>query len=117
MANLVKRLVKGSPLTHAELDGNFENLNQELATKAVAADIDAALNTVGTNLAATIAGLAPSANIDTTNADNITSGTLAVARLPDLDWSKIVFGKPTTLAGYGITDAMKVGVTIDGGTF
>jgi len=31
--------------------------------------------------------------------------TLAAADIPALDWSKITTGKPTTLAGYGITDA------------
>ncbi|UZE21865.1 hypothetical protein LOY67_17615 [Pseudomonas sp. B21-056] len=37
----------------------------------------------------------------------ITAGTaLATADIPALDWSKITTGKPTTLAGYGITDAM-----------
>ena len=30
---------------------------------------------------------------------------LAAADIPNLDWSKIASGKPTTLAGYGITDA------------
>ena len=32
--------------------------------------------------------------------------TLAAADIPALDWSKITTGKPTTLAGYGITDAL-----------
>ena len=31
--------------------------------------------------------------------------TLVAADVPALDWSKITTGKPTTLAGYGITDA------------
>lgn len=36
----------------------------------------------------------------------VTSGTsLSAADIPSLDWSKITTGKPTTLAGYGITDA------------
>ena len=39
------------------------------------------------------------------NADNLTSGTVAAARIASLDWSKIATGKPTTLSGYGITDA------------
>lgn len=30
---------------------------------------------------------------------------LSSANIPSLDWSKITSGKPTTLAGYGITDA------------
>ncbi|AIS15529.1 hypothetical protein JM49_28765 [Pseudomonas chlororaphis subsp. aurantiaca] len=29
--------------------------------------------------------------------------------IPDLDWSKIASGKPTTLKGYGITDALHTG--------
>ncbi|MFM5317357.1 tail fiber domain-containing protein [Aeromonas veronii] len=36
----------------------------------------------------------------------VTSGSAMVAAdIPNLDWSKITSGKPTTLAGYGITDA------------
>lgn len=36
----------------------------------------------------------------------VTSGTnLFSTDIPNLDWSKITTGKPTTLAGYGITDA------------
>ena len=36
----------------------------------------------------------------------VTSGTnLSSTDIPNLDWSKINTGKPTTLAGYGITDA------------
>lgn len=34
-----------------------------------------------------------------------TAGTLAEADIPALDWSKITTGKPTTVTGYGITDA------------
>ncbi len=33
--------------------------------------------------------------------------SLAASDVPNLDWSKITSGKPTTLAGYGITDAVK----------
>ena len=40
------------------------------------------------------------------NANNLTSGTVADARIPSLNWSKITTGKPTTLSGYGITDAV-----------
>ncbi|WP_100488545.1 hypothetical protein [Sporolactobacillus pectinivorans] len=37
----------------------------------------------------------------------VTSGTqLASADIPALDWSKIATGKPTTLSGYGIIDAV-----------
>lgn len=37
----------------------------------------------------------------------VTAGaTLAATDIPALDWGKITTGKPTTLAGYGITDAL-----------
>jgi hypothetical protein len=37
----------------------------------------------------------------------VTAGaTLVIADIPSLDWSKITTGKPTSLAGYGITDAI-----------
>lgn len=34
--------------------------------------------------------------------------SLAAADVPNLDWSKITSGKPTTLSGYGITDALNI---------
>ena len=38
----------------------------------------------------------------------VTSGTtLSATDIPNLDWTKITSGTPTTLSGYGITDAMK----------
>ncbi|MDO0876766.1 tail fiber protein [Anoxybacillus gonensis] len=37
----------------------------------------------------------------------VTAGqSLSASDIPNLDWSKITSGKPTTLAGYGITDAI-----------
>lgn len=43
------------------------------------------------------------------------TGVLAPEDIPGLDWTKIVSGKPTTLAGYGITDAVnKEGDTMVG---
>lgn len=37
----------------------------------------------------------------------VTTGqSLSASDIPNLDWSKITTGKPTTLAGYGITDAI-----------
>lgn len=38
MATIVLRLVKGAPLTNAEVDGNFSNINNELITKLAASD-------------------------------------------------------------------------------
>lgn len=44
----------------------------------------------------------------TVNAKGLVTGgaTLLAADIPTLDWSKISTGKPTTLNGYGITDAV-----------
>ncbi|MFV8248540.1 beta strand repeat-containing protein [Bdellovibrio bacteriovorus] len=43
------------------------------------------------------------------------NGALVAADVPALDWAKITTGKPTTLAGYGITDAVsKNGDTMAG---
>lgn len=34
-------------------------------------------------------------------------GSLTSTDIPSLDWSKVTTGKPTTLAGYGVSDAVK----------
>lgn len=45
----------------------------------------------------------------------VNAKTLTNDDIPNLDWSKIVDGKPTTLAGYGITDGInKNGDTLTG---
>lgn len=45
------------------------------------------------------------------NAKGLVIGNQALlpGDIPNLDWSKITSGKPTTLAGYGITDALRSG--------
>lgn len=50
------------------------------------------------------AGSYPKVTVDAKG--RVTAGTtLSASDIPALDWSKITSGKPTTLAGYGITDA------------
>ena len=52
------------------------------------------------------AGTYPKVTVDAKG--RVTGGSLLSATdVPALDWSKITTGKPTTLAGYGITDAAK----------
>ena len=46
----------------------------------------------------------------------ISGTTLSASDIPVLDWSKITTGKPTTLSGYGITDAVQSNTTITGAT-
>ena len=56
------------------------------------------------------------AKVTVTNKGIVTEGSsLTVDDVPNLNWSKIVTGKPTTLAGYGITDGFpKTGGTPTG---
>ena len=50
------------------------------------------------------AGTYPKVTVDAKG--RVTAGAaLAATDVPSLDWSKITTGKPTTLSGYGITDA------------
>ncbi|UQD52298.1 hypothetical protein C0971_09960 [Bacillus methanolicus] len=57
------------------------------------------------------AGTYPKVTVDSKG--RVTSGqSLSASDIPNLDWSKITSGKPTTLSGYGISD----GVQNAGGT-
>lgn len=46
--------------------------------------------------------------VTTDSKGRVTSGStsLVASDIPNLDWSKITSGKPTTLSGYGITDSL-----------
>ena len=62
------------------------------------------------------AGTYPKVTVDAKG--RVTSGSsLAASDIPSLDWSKITSGKPTTLGGYGITDAVTANAAITAGTF
>lgn len=68
MATLVLRNSKGSPLTFAEVDANFTNLNNELATKTtsgsiVNADISTSAAIAGTKISYGVTAVA-ALNID-----------------------------------------------------
>lgn len=66
---------------------------------ALSGDVTLSLGTSGVT-----AGTYTKVTVDTYG--RVTAGAnLAAADIPSLDWSKITTGKPTTLAGYGITDA------------
>lgn len=55
---------------------------------------------------ATVGTAGTYAKVTTDAYGRVTSGTtLSASDIPSLPWSKITSGKPTTLAGYGITDA------------
>ena len=73
MATITYRLVKGEALTNAEIDANFENLNDELATKLTATDYNAAdvltkLKTVDGSSSGLDADLLDGLNTSSTNA-------------------------------------------------
>lgn len=53
-----------------------------------------------------VAGIAATGIIRRTAANTWSATTLAATDIPNLDWTKITSGKPTTLAGYGITDSV-----------
>ncbi|CUA82084.1 hypothetical protein Ga0061063_0939 [Gulbenkiania indica] len=67
-------------------------------------NVSAAMALAPTGVAA---GTYPKVTVDAKG--RVTGGAgLAAADIPALDWSKITSGKPTTLAGYGITDLVAV---------
>ena len=95
----VKIGVKGADVVAAQAD--FDG--------SLNADIDIVLSDTGVT-----AGTYTKVTVDAKG--RVTGSAALVAEdIPDLDWAKIVSGKPDTLAGYGITDAVnKAGDTMTG---
>ena len=95
----VKIGVKGADVVAAQTD--FDG--------SLNADIDIVLSDTGVT-----AGTYSKVTVDAKG--RVTGSAALVAEdIPNLDWAKIVSGKPDTLAGYGITDAVnKAGDTMTG---
>ena len=91
--------VKGADVVAAQVD--FDG--------SLDADIEIVLSDTGVS-----AGTYTKVTVDAKG--RVTASSALVAEdIPDLDWTKIVSGKPDTLAGYGITDAVnKAGDTMTG---
>lgn len=116
MSDITTRSGKGSPLTNTELDANFTNLNNDKAEKTVTVSAGTGL-TGGGDLSAnrtialatsgvTAGSVGSSTQIPILEIDQygrVTDKSYAsISTTPS--WSSIT-DKPTTLSGYGITDA------------
>lgn len=74
------------------------------STYTAGTGIDITLDVISLVSGVVSAGTYPKVTVDTYG--RVTTGTtLSASDVPSLDWGKITSGKPTTLAGYGITDA------------
>lgn len=70
MATIVTRAGKGSPLTHAEVDANFGNLNTDkVETSSISAYGSSLINDADASAARTTLGLGSAATSNTTDFD------------------------------------------------
>lgn len=73
---IVKRLIKGSALTHAELDGNFTDLDGRVSTLESASDSDSqTLTLAGTNLSISGGNTVDLSGLDSDTNTYVSSGT------------------------------------------
>jgi hypothetical protein len=123
MATIVLRLVKGTPLTNAEVDNNFSNLNVELgnvssnvgaralltttATSNVVVAINEVLTRATSNVAitgGTISGIATlaatTANVTTAN---VTTANITTANIATINGNVAVFSNTVTALDFNST--------------
>ncbi|MDG0817665.1 beta strand repeat-containing protein [Bdellovibrio svalbardensis] len=92
-----------SPLLASDLSGTISAANLPAFTGDVTSSVGSSTLTLA---AAGTAGTYY--KVTTDSKGRVTSGSAALiaADIPNLDWSKITSGTPTTLSGYGITDSL-----------
>jgi hypothetical protein len=98
------RLTKGSELTFQELDNNFTDLNGRVSALETSDANDISLTSLSVTTAS--AGTAGLSYNNTTGVFTYTPPDLSsyLTSVPAQSFASLT-GKPTTLAGYGITDA------------
>lgn len=102
----------GAVVTAIGGSGTFARKADALAITGDAAGTGTLAGGVALTLAnsGVAAGTYPKLTVDAKG--RVTAGAnLAATDIPSLDWSKLTSGKPTTIAGYGITDALQLGAT------
>lgn len=89
--------------------GNVDNLAASGYLTALSSDTTNAVSITvgGTTKNITVTAMKTSLGLGSL----ATKDSLVASDIPSLDWSKITSGKPTTLAGYGITDAYTASAT------
>ena len=97
------RLTKGSELTFQELDDNFTDLNSRVSTLETSDTNDISLTSLSVTTAS--AGTAGLSYNNTTGVFTYTPPDLSsyLTSVPAQSFASLT-GKPTTIAGYGITD-------------
>ncbi len=103
-----------SPLLPSLATGKIWVGDGSSAATAVTMSGDATISTAGAVTLKNTGTAGTYYSVTTDAQGRVTAGaaSLVAADIPNLDWSKITTGKPTTLSGYGITD----GVQNAGGT-
>ena len=107
------------------VDSVFSNLNTENIKLGIipvgrmpsfSGDVSGAAGTGSVALNNTGVGSGSYAKVTVDSKGRITVGeNLVVNDIPDLNWNKVTTGKPITLSGYGITNALnKTGDTVSG---
>jgi hypothetical protein len=91
---------------------NYSNSGGDASVSGTYDALDITLNTVNSSTGSF--GNATYASQVTVNAKGLTTAVANVLITPS--WSNIT-STPTTVDGYGITDALTVSATIDGGSF
>jgi hypothetical protein len=102
--------------------GSVDNVKQlpHSQTLVITGDVVATSTNLNTGtISTTLAAVGTAGSyfkVTTDTKGRVTSGNTALvaADIPDLSWSKITSGKPTSLAGYGITDAQTLNSKLTG---
>jgi hypothetical protein len=111
--SITTRVTKGTRLSFTEMDDNFTNLRSTAdsaapqATTYTKTEVDTALSVKQANaLLKNTAITASQATKITYDANGLVLAgtTLGPSDIPNIDYSKIISGIPTTVAGYGLTD-------------